>query len=517
MKRKAVTTKLALAAAALLIWLASCAPGGPYTITVNVSGLAGTLVLSDGAEEQTISADGSYTFPGKLPAGDYEVRMVTPPVFQNCALSGDRGTLAGDVEVSVSCQDKTWERPADLSDHLPDSQGAYRLALDACGDTAVLAWEALQSGTYHVYYSEWSGSGWGAPLMASNPAVSATRPVVAVGQGYAVVAWLQDDSGVDAVYAMRKGADGWQTPARLSTAGRDTLSVSLAAGGTANKVVASWVEDDGSGTFVTVTRTLGLDSSGWLWSGATTLSSNNSSGPDVAVNSAGNALVAWSESVNVSVSEFAGSWNLTPGTFSGGSSNYAPRVFIDDSGNGWLSWASSSPFSLSNVNLVGYRDGAWGSREVVGGPSANSPALAGNPDGRTLLTWVQSEGGYLQIYAQTYADDAWSRPLPLSPLGGSAGRPHAAAGARGGAAAAWLQDDAGGDDQVFVALWRETGEWVLPEGLDDHLSLADSAVLGATVSGEAGPLLGFLENGLLLAWIQSDSTGDAQVYTAYLH
>jgi large repetitive protein len=95
--------------------------GGPVTVAVNcannkyavggtVSGLNGTgLVLQDnGADNLTVSANGTFTFATAVASGSpYAVTVATAPSSpaQNCAVSNGTGTIAGAAvsNVSVTC------------------------------------------------------------------------------------------------------------------------------------------------------------------------------------------------------------------------------------------------------------------------------------------------------------------------------------------------------------------------------------------------------------------------------
>jgi hypothetical protein len=109
---------LALAAAATAI--SSCGgkepvevtsgAGGPVptrAVSGTVSGLAGTLVLqNNGSNNVSLSADGSFTFPGAVTeGGTYNVSVLTQPAAQTCAVFNGAGTVSGaDVSnVSVNC------------------------------------------------------------------------------------------------------------------------------------------------------------------------------------------------------------------------------------------------------------------------------------------------------------------------------------------------------------------------------------------------------------------------------
>jgi hypothetical protein len=139
----------------LLFWLTACNNGNStptYSIGGTTNGLSGTLVLqNNGEDDLSLDADGTFTFATPLEDGsDYEVTIPSAPPMQNCTILNDTGTLAGaDITaVAVSCVDKSWSHPTDLSDNLsPDGQdaGAPQVAMDSSGNAAIV-WHQIDVG-----------------------------------------------------------------------------------------------------------------------------------------------------------------------------------------------------------------------------------------------------------------------------------------------------------------------------------------------------------------------------------
>ena len=83
--------------------------GGPFTISVTVSGLTGTgLVLADNATDKlTVTANGTLAFATTIASGGtYAVTVQTQPSnpTQTCAVTGTgSGTVTANVAVTVSC------------------------------------------------------------------------------------------------------------------------------------------------------------------------------------------------------------------------------------------------------------------------------------------------------------------------------------------------------------------------------------------------------------------------------
>jgi hypothetical protein len=81
-------------------------PPGTVTIAGSISGLVGTVVLqNNGADNLTLSANGSFTFATALASGrSYTVTVLTQPSGPDCSVTGDSGTATQNVTtVSVTC------------------------------------------------------------------------------------------------------------------------------------------------------------------------------------------------------------------------------------------------------------------------------------------------------------------------------------------------------------------------------------------------------------------------------
>ncbi|WP_116812067.1 DUF4369 domain-containing protein [Steroidobacter cummioxidans] len=76
-----------------------------------ITGLIGTLVLSNGTDTITTSTDGTFTFPKPVAAGaTFAVNVQTQPATQTCSVSNGVGTMgAADVtNVTVVCSTNTY-------------------------------------------------------------------------------------------------------------------------------------------------------------------------------------------------------------------------------------------------------------------------------------------------------------------------------------------------------------------------------------------------------------------------
>ena len=82
-----------------------------FTVGGTVSGLSGTLVLNNGADNLTRTANGPFTFATRLQYGaSYAVTVKTNPTGQTCTVANGTGTIgtANVTNVSVTCTTLTF-------------------------------------------------------------------------------------------------------------------------------------------------------------------------------------------------------------------------------------------------------------------------------------------------------------------------------------------------------------------------------------------------------------------------
>lgn len=91
-----------------------------YTVGGTVSGLLGTLVLqNNGADNTTISSNGSVTFPTPIVQGSsYNVTVLMQPAAQTCTVSNSSGTIGGSniTNIAVICTTSVTTLSANVSE-----------------------------------------------------------------------------------------------------------------------------------------------------------------------------------------------------------------------------------------------------------------------------------------------------------------------------------------------------------------------------------------------------------------
>ncbi|MCS6984611.1 MAG: FG-GAP repeat protein, partial [Leptospiraceae bacterium] len=114
-----------------------------YTVGGTVSGLSGTLVLQNNGEDNlTITTNGNFTFPTRLPEGaTYDVTVLINPAGQVCHVRDNQGTVAGThvTNIMVQCSsDTTWVQDAYLKASNAEASDEFGYSVAISGSTIVV-------------------------------------------------------------------------------------------------------------------------------------------------------------------------------------------------------------------------------------------------------------------------------------------------------------------------------------------------------------------------------------------
>ena len=156
-------TSLLVVVIAALIFGVACGGGSignkvsSYTISANVTGVSGTLVLQDnGGDNLTVTATGTFPFTTPVTSGSsYAVTILTQPTGQTCTLgSNATGMANANVTVAVTCAATTYTISASVSGLtgtglVLQDNGADNLTVTADG-TYPFATPIAINGTYAV-------------------------------------------------------------------------------------------------------------------------------------------------------------------------------------------------------------------------------------------------------------------------------------------------------------------------------------------------------------------------------
>lgn len=186
----------------------------------------------------------------------------------------------------------TWSRSVAFND-LRQFSRTPALALNGAGNP-VVAWLQGDVLASDVLVSRWTGEQWerlGTPVNRRGRTYLASTRLVLDRAGRPVVAWLEDVSGRDTLFAARWDGTAWRSlGGAVSVHQASSPSLALDAGGQA---VLSWVEERGGPGTVHAARW-----SGSAWQRAEVLNadpSRDARSPSLALGASGGLVVAWRE------------------------------------------------------------------------------------------------------------------------------------------------------------------------------------------------------------------------------
>ena len=339
------------------------------------------------------------------------------------------GAGADSVQESVHPPDGVWQPPTPIASDA--NGGADQVAFDAAGDATAI-WTnssgAVESARLPAGATTWSApttvspSGAGAPELAVDP------------RGDAVAVWTlpvpaaASTSIVEAAFRPA-GANAWQTPIPLSTTAggsmptSNTVSVPQIALDSHGDAVAVWVQTVGTSPSVIWAASRPGVSGVWQSPVPISASASASGGPQVTIDPAANATAIWSDASGIRTADqpLGGAWSA-PVTVPGSGGGFDPSLAVDARGD------LTAVFDQSVGNGVG--------------PSAKADAVAAT---RPL-------GG------------AWQTPVVIStqnPDSGHAPNPRVGVDPDGDAVAVWTAFD-GTNNTAEAATRPAAGTWPAP-------------------------------------------------------
>ncbi len=485
-----------------------CITPPQYSVGGRVTGLNGVLTLRiNGSVEETVLADGSYTFPGMMSGSDYHVEVYNEPANQDCTVTNSIGTLSSPVNnVNVSCTSDDWVHPAHLAVNIsPDGEDAIspQIAMDDNGN-AIVVWQQFdgvpvpddelpRTQIYMSDYNITTPNAWTHPTDLTDhisvAGQSAVAPQVAMGRDQtdtydeAVIVWSQKDSGGNnsQLFMSEYRADVWSHPADLTS--------------------ASYINPAGSSIFE-ATR--------------------------VAMDDLGNAIIAWTQfsgvggvidSPQLYVSEYrGGSWvhpvSRSADTFSqaGRPVRFAPDVAMANNGEAVVVWRQHSGTSQGAflAHRREYRGGAWSAVPdpffsvgdaitPIQSDNISGMKVAMDENGNSIIVWDQvvleaqphpyfpgsSPVEITHLFKSEYRGGSWSDPVTqldnISPAGLSVQHPDVVMNDNGQAMITWLQEDDSRKQRIFKSEFSG-GMWDHPANLADNFRLGDGGIANYDVA-----------------------------------
>jgi hypothetical protein len=323
----------------------------------------------------------------------------------------------------------TWSAPVEVA--RPGVGNRPRVAIDPAGNAA-LAWvhDIGEDRVLQATIRPGLSGGWpnandlsGTPLEIKNHAIALDLA------GDAVAVWAQRDAGTFYVVGdFRVAARGyWEAPVALSSIpGHASAGPSLAFA--FGRVLVAWIEN-GQLRLASGQATTGV------WDTPVTIASGGGTGTDVdvAMNSAGDAVLAWSwgaNAVHVAVRSAAGGWSAPVGLGTGTD----VEVAIDGTGNALAVWLGGPAGNVLQTSRHPRGAAGW-SRPFQIAATASDPRIALDGAGNAVAVWTQGANHVVAAGLRPVALGTWVHRDAISGPGASA--PSVALTRRGDATAVW--------------------------------------------------------------------------------
>ncbi len=417
-----------------------------------------------------------------------------------------------------------WLPAADLSAPGKDATNTA-VAMDDAGDT-VAVWErqdTLSSNLNVQVATRSPGAGFSAPADLSH--VSTEPDVAMTPAGETVAVWRHFDvnSGNYVIQTSTRPPGGsFSNPVNVSTSVAAAIPQNLqVAVNAAGDTALVWTQfDPGSGlspnpSFVGASvRPAGGSFSPPVQISPTPLVAGQSaSHPRAALDAAGDTTVVWSYQggtnsvIQAATRPVNGSFSPPTPLTAVGADAFSPDVAMDSAGDAIAVWAHSD-----GTNFI-----AQGSSSQAGGPfaapvdlsgagaNASSPQVAMTPSGAATVVWARPDsGGYSVIQASTGSPGgSFSSPVTLSATGHNADFSELAVSPSGGATVVWKRSD--GTNDIVQAAIRPAGAGFAP-AVDLSASGQGAEVPEVAMDGEGDATV---------VWRRSNGTDNIAQYAGY--
>lgn len=296
--------------------------------------------------------------------------------------------------------DGSWSPPEVIDAGNPSTDHAH-IAMNAEGD-AVVTW--MQEDPDASYYNVWAnryvpGTGWQGPVRLEQLPQPTLNPMAAVAPGgTATVVWTQSNGDVFKVRATqsRRGG-GWSAPVVLDTGSRSTGDARVAASGDGS-FMALWTQP---GAFIEVWARRFQPGAGWQAPARVDAAPNGTMSPELAMDASGGAVAVWVQNGAGDSAVWSSrhapdsGWDTPVQVESAPRDPARPVVAMDAAGNAlvaWHQWENGGSTVWAN-RLPAGRD--WGQARRLGGTTtvfAGFPALAVGANGTGLAAWDMYDG-----------------------------------------------------------------------------------------------------------------------------
>ncbi len=335
------------------------------------------------------------------------------------------------IQVPAAGAAATWLAPSKLSSAGMSAE-VPQVSVDAQGD-ALSVWS--RAGVVEASGRPAGGPTWQAALALSDTKKEAVAPQVALdSHGDAVAAWESLEAGEYSVeVSSRSGLTGaWQTPVTVKKLGtelpmdaRPDLAVN-----SAGEAVLVWVRVHLTEHAVEAAVRAPGDS----WQKPETLSETpeDQHPAEVGIDAAGNATAVWEDKgtgevlITGATRPAGGKWQMPVAISKAGANANEPRVAVDSAGNAVAVWERFEGEEFVEASMKPAGSAAWGKSVALTEPETGKGEPAGqqvaiDEHGEAVAVWSRTNGthNFVEASVGRASSSAWQRPVTVSGPGGN--------------------------------------------------------------------------------------------------
>ena len=399
----AVETNAAVAASFSKTIDDSTLTASSFTVAHSGTNAAGTISYTD------TTFTGTFTSVNSL-------ALLTPyTATLTTAIADAAGNaLAADYSWNFMTRDGVWGTAETIETDDAGDAASPQIAFDPSGN-AISVWHQSDGVRNNIWSNRYTaGTGWGTAIkIETDDAGHAMAPQIAFDpSGNAISVWHQSDGTRNNIWSNRYTAGtGWGTAIKIETDDAANATFPQIAIDSGDSAISVWVQSDGVLTNIWANRYTAETG----WGTAEKIETNDAGfaeAPQIAFDPSGNAISVWQQS--------DGAWfhiwsnRYTAGTGWGtamkieideAADAQEPEIAIDSAGNAIVVWWLSDG-TRTNIWANRYAaESGWGTAakiETDDTADAESPKVAVDSGGNAISVWKQSDGTLFNILANRF-------------------------------------------------------------------------------------------------------------------
>ncbi|MCF6323125.1 MAG: hypothetical protein L3J89_02175 [Gammaproteobacteria bacterium] len=446
-----------------------------YSISgsVNISPNTG-LTLQNNSGDTLMIGGVSFEFSTALPDGsDYNITVSNQPSGQNCSIANGSGIINGTNIDNILLSCSSWGTAMLIENNDTGLASTPQITIDTVGN-AIAVWAQSDGTRTSIWTNRYTAGGtWGNPeLIETDDAGNAVTPQIAVdGSGNALAVWSQSDGDRNNIWANRYTAGGaWGTAQMIETDNANSATAPQITVNDSGDAMAVWQQIDGSG-ISNIWANHYASASTWGTAETIEFNTRDAITPQVTMDTNGNAIAIWSQDdsfrFNIQTNRYTAGSGWNPYTqllesIQAGSAE-TPQVAFDSAGNAIAAWS----------HYDGSRYSIWTNRYTAGAPwsieklienhdisDARAPQIITDANNNAQVIWTHAAEGAIRANHYTAATDSWEGDVLVSgDISEITNGVQAATDSSGNAIVLWSQTSGGGAQMDIWVSHYVTGNW----------------------------------------------------------